>query len=128
MEESILKTIKQHLGVYDEDTSFDQQIIDDINLTLNVLGQIGVRPEEGFQITGYDETWSSFLSDNGMLNLVKPYVFRKTQMLFDPPQSGILVNEYNKQLDEMEWRINAAVEYDIPEEKDSFDETITKGW
>lgn len=111
MEESILKTTKEHLGIYKGDTSFDAQIIDDINMALNVLTQIGVGPESGFQIYDYEDLWEDFLGDDPRYNMVKTYIFRKTQMLFDPPSSGILVQEYNKQLDEMEWRLNALAEY-----------------
>lgn len=111
MEESILKTIKKHLGIYDEDISFDDEVINCINMSLNVLTQIGVGPKEGFQITGYDELWDDFLDGDPRYNMVKTYVFRKAQMTFDPPQSGILIQEYNKQLDELEWRLNATAEY-----------------
>lgn len=111
MEESILKTVKQHLPIFDGDTSFDKELIDDINMSLNVLTQIGVGPREGFQITGYDELWYDFLDEDPRYNMVKTYIFRKAQMTFDPPQSGILIQEYNKQLDELEWRLNATAEY-----------------
>lgn len=111
MIESILKTVKEHLGVYADDTSFDNQIIDDINMALNILTQIGVGPASGFQIHDYEDLWEDFLGDDQRYNMVKTYVFRKTQMMFDPPSSGILVQEYNKQIDEMEWRLNALAEY-----------------
>lgn len=111
MEESILKTIKKHLGVYEEDTAFDDEIINDINMAFNVLLQLGVGPEEGYQITGYDDIWEDFLEDDVRLNMVKTYIFRKVQMLFDPPQSGILMEAYKSQIDEMEWRLNTVAEY-----------------
>lgn len=111
----ILKTIKRHLGIHEEDPSFDLEIINDINMSLNVLTQLGVGPKNGFQVTGDSETWYDFLGDDVRLNMVIPYIFRKTQMLFDPPTSGIMMDSVKSQIDEMETRLLITVELEIPE-------------
>lgn len=111
---SILDTIKLDLGVHPDDSSFDVEIINDINTVFTVLYQLGVGTPWCYQITGPDETWEDFLGDDQRFNMVKSYVFRKTQMLFDPPTSGILTESINKQIDEMEYRLNVMAECDEP--------------
>lgn len=114
MEESILLTIQERLGGYYNGygTDFDQDIITAINTVLSVLNQLGVGPEEGFRITGPDETWDQFLtnSNQGQLEMVKDYIFLRVKVIFDPPTVGGVLNAYKEQIDELTWRINVAVD------------------
>ena len=50
MEESILISIKQLLGLTKEYTVFDPAIIIHINTVFMTLNQLGVGPAEGFRI------------------------------------------------------------------------------
>lgn len=50
MEESILISIKKLLGISDDYTQFDEDIIMHINTVFLNLNQLGVGPEEGFSI------------------------------------------------------------------------------
>ena len=50
--ESILTSIKKLLGIAEDDTSFDPDIIMHINSVFMVLRQLGVGPPEGFAIEG----------------------------------------------------------------------------
>ena len=52
MDESILNSIKKLLGIAEFDTSFDQDIILDINTIFGILWQMGVGPASPFRITG----------------------------------------------------------------------------
>ena len=63
MEQSILNTIKKMLGVDSSYDAFDTDIIVAINTAIFTLTQVGVGPEEGFTISGADETWTDFLGD-----------------------------------------------------------------
>lgn len=51
MTESILVSIKKLLGIADEYTQFDTDIIIHINSVFSVLQQLGIGPEDGFKIT-----------------------------------------------------------------------------
>lgn len=48
MEDSILQSIKKLLGISKEDTSFDTDIIIDINSEFMTLNQLGIGPKDGF--------------------------------------------------------------------------------
>lgn len=105
MEESILTSIKLLLGATEEYTAFDQQIIMHINSVFTILHQLGVGTEDEFKITGKEETWSDFI-DEAELECVKEYIFCKVKLIFDPPANSFVVEQYNKRIDELEWRMN----------------------
>lgn len=110
MNESILTSIKKMLGITEEYTHFDQDIIIHINTVLMILHQLGVGPKEGFAITDSYETWSDFLVDNKNIEAVKTYVYLKVRLLFDPPLSSSVTESINKLINELEWRLNVAVD------------------
>lgn len=105
MEESILKTIKQLIGCPDDFEQFDLDLMIHINLAFATLTNLGVGPKEGYRITGVDNVWSEFETDDQKLSLVKDYVYIKTRLLFDPPATGSLMDSLKEQLKEMEFRL-----------------------
>lgn len=110
-EESILTSIKKLLGIYEEDTSFDTDIIFDINAALFVLNQLGVGPANIFSITGTTETWGDFLGDRTDLEAVKQYVFQKVRLMFDTSTlTSPMIEVINRNIAEFEWRLNVAVD------------------
>lgn len=109
MENSILATIRELLVGDKEDLSFDPDLIININLAFNTLTQAGVGDQNGFKITGETEKWTDFVEDD-RLEMVKNYVHLKTKVLFDPPTSSFVLDAYNKQIDELLWRINVVVD------------------
>lgn len=108
--DSILTSVKKMIGVHEDDTSFDVDIILAINSTFSVLYQLGVGPKTGqFFITGYTETWSSFMVDPN-IDMVKTYMGLKVRMIFDPPTIGNVAQSYENQIAEYEWRLNVAAD------------------
>lgn len=112
METSILKTVKKSLGLVDADTSFDADILLYINSVFSNLNQIGVGPEEGFQIEDADATWDSFLGTDLRLNNVKAFVYLKVRLLFDPPATSFAISAVESQAKELEYRIYTVKEVD----------------
>ena len=110
MSDSILLNIREMLVGDPDDDSFDQDLIFDINTALNTLTQVGVGPIGGFKITGASEVWSDFLGNNQMLEMAKDFVKYKVRVLFDPPSSSFVLDQYNKELDQMLWRLNVEVD------------------
>ena len=108
--ESILTSIKKLLGIEEEYTHFDPDIIIGINSALCILTQIGVGPSTGFSISDKTSTWSNFISDLSNLELVKSFIHLKVRLLFDPPASSAVIDVINKQLAEFEWRLNIQVD------------------
>lgn len=115
MEERILDSIKSMLGIDELCDEFDNDIIISINSAFSELTQIGVGPDESFEIKGH-ELWSDFIS-SAKLNMVKEFVYNRTKLNFDPPSNSFLVNTIEKRLDVLAWRLNAA-----GEGKDGIDE------
>lgn len=105
--DSILTSIKKLLGIDASYTHFDADIILQINSAFSALTQLGVGPLEGFSIEDSSSTWSQFI-DDPRLNFAKTYVQIKVKLAFDPPSSAALIESYNKQLDEITWRLTVA--------------------
>jgi len=110
MEQSILNTIKTMLGPDSSYAVFDTDIIVHINTALATLTQLGVGPVKGFRITGASETWSDFIGDAGDLDSVKTYIYCKVKMVFDPPSNSFLMSAMKETCQEIEWRLNVAVD------------------
>lgn len=104
VEDSILLSIKKMLGLDPEIKNLDVDITIAINSSFSALQQIGVFGETPFSITGEEQLWSQFIPEQN-LEMVKSYIFVKTKLLFDPPQSSFVLASYEKQLKELEWRI-----------------------
>lgn len=114
MTTSVLSSTKKILGIDDEYTVFDLDIITCINSALSVVNQLGVGPEGGFFISDENDVWEDFVIPDNQLNLVKTYVFLKTRFLFDPPSTGYLTEAMSKQIEEYEWRLNIFREDALP--------------
>ena len=108
--ESILTSIKKLLGIGEDYTQFDTDIIIHINSVLMVLTQLGVGPSEGFMISDEYSTWEDFIGNKPYLNSVKTYMHLRVRLLFDPPLSSAALESLKKQADEFEWRLQVAVE------------------
>ena len=110
MDSSILTSIKKLLGIAEEDASFDQDIIMHINTVFAILAQLGVGPANGFSIEDDSAIWEDYLGNATNLELVKSYIYMKVRSMFDPPTSSILADAMNKNISELEWRINTMVD------------------
>lgn len=113
--DSILVSVKKALGIAKDYTQFDPDIIMHINSAFSVLHQLGVGTSEPYSITGNAETWDEFIVQHNTEN-VRSYVFMKVKMLFDPPSTATMHEAYERQIQEMEWRLNVAVD---PDEKEN---------
>lgn len=107
--ESILTYVKKNIGLGEEPSHFDPDIISDINTVLATLTQIGVGPVEGFAISDSFATWSDFLPEEPKWNFVKTYVYLKVKLIFDPPQAQSLLTAIKEEIAEYEWRISVMV-------------------
>lgn len=110
--ESILTSIKKMLGIDEEYTHFDADIIMHINSVLMTLTQLGVGPSEGFAIEDDTSTWIDFIPQitTAQLHAVKSYIYMKVKLMFDPPLSSSVIESMNRQIAELEWRLNVAVD------------------
>lgn len=109
--DSILLTIKKLLGDDEYYEVFHTDIITAINTSFMVLNQIGVGPKRPFSISGVDEKWTDFMGDAiSDFEGVKSYIYLRSKLLFDPPNSGVLHEAMERQTKEYEWRLLVAAE------------------
>ena len=115
--DSILTSVKKLLGLTEEYTAFDADLIMHINSVLAILTQIGVGPSEGFSIEDDVAVWTDFLPANARLDMVKSYTYMKVKLLFDPPLSSAVIESTNRLTSELEWRIQVAADPVEPKEE-----------
>ena len=104
--DSILLSIKKNLGLESTYTHFDADIITYINAVLLTINQINVGPSTGFIITGETEKWNDLLGIRKDIEAVKTLITLKVRLMFDPPSSSFVIESINRQITELEWRIN----------------------
>lgn len=108
--ESILISVKKALGIEQDYTHFDPDIILHINSVLLTLNQIGIGPTTGFIITGNDESWVDLIGERKDIEAVKTLIYLKVRLLFDPPTSSFVLEAMERQITEFEWRLNVQTD------------------
>lgn len=114
--ESILTSIKKLLGVSEDCTDFDADIIIHINTAFMSLNQLGVGPDEGFRVDNKNDTWDTYVTDNDDLEAIKTYIYLRVKLLFDPPLNASIIESFKESIRELEWRINHQAEFKNVEE------------
>lgn len=115
--ESILDNTKKLLGIDTTDESFDTDVITLINSTIFSLSQMGIGPINGFIVTSKDDVWTDWISTTTInLEGVKTYLYLKVKIVFDPPSNSTVIESFNKNMQELEWRMMLAVETNNLEE------------
>lgn len=102
---SILQSTKKKIGPTADYDAFDHDILVSINSTFATLFDVcGFGGDKPVRINGPEETWDTIITDP-RLEWIKDYVFMKVKIAFDPPSNATLLENYNKQITELEWRI-----------------------
>ena len=110
---SILNSVKKRVNIAEEYTAFDEDILVEINSAFGTLTQIGLGPDEGFMIEDETATWDDYVTAGVPalhLNSVKTYIALKVRLVFDPPTSSYAISSMERQIQELEWRLNTARE------------------
>lgn len=106
MDESILTSIKQMVGVEEDDDSFDIDIITFINTALALLHRVGAGPAEGLMIKDETTTWGELTQNQVILSLAKTYVYQKVKLEFDAASlSSSVIEALKRSNSEIEWTI-----------------------
>lgn len=106
VDDSVLDTTKKILQVDVDYTVFDLDIITHINSVFFTLQQLGVGPSSGFMIEDSSALWANYTLGDNALNAVKTYMYMRVRLLFDPPTTSFAIEALNKQIQELEWRLN----------------------
>lgn len=106
--ESILTSIKKHLGIEESYTAFDNELIMNINQALSVLTQLGVGPEAGFFISDASAKWEDFTKEK-YIPLAIDFTYLRVRLLFDPPSSSSVIEAIKESIQEDTWRLEVMV-------------------
>ena len=106
--ESILGSTKKLLGITEDYTHFDPDLVIFINSVFSTLNQIALDKE--FYITGDSELWLDYVETEEDAELLKNYMYLKVRLVFDPPQNSSVLESIKSMISELEFRI--AVRFD----------------
>lgn len=98
---NLLQSVKDYLGIEEDDTSFDGAISGHIDMSVFTLGQILTETPE-------------YMSDADAASIPKEvlmYIKLSTKLLFDPSASATVQDAITKAKNELEWRMSVATPY-----------------
>jgi hypothetical protein len=110
MADSILDSTKNTLSIPSSYDVYDGQIIMHINSVFATLHQLGIGPDPSYFIADDTETWEDFIAETENINSVKTYMYLKVRMIFDPPTTSFAIAAMEKQIEELEFRLNLVRE------------------
>lgn len=119
--DSILTSTKVKVGIVEEETSFDEEIIDIINTAFQTLWQLGAISKRGFAIEDSIATWDDILGDSTDNEGIKSYIKSKVKMDFDPPANSSHMEALKNRISELEFRLQ--VDNNVKEEEVEDDES-----
>lgn len=104
MTESVLNTIKTMIGPSVSYDGFNTDLIIHMNSALMYLAQMGI-VSDGTKITDETTTWQDLIGEETKLEGIKSYLYFKARIMFDPPASATILNAYNEEIKQLEWRM-----------------------
>lgn len=108
---SVLLTIKKMIGPSELYEGFDTDLLVHLNSTLASLSQMGV-VAQGTKVVDENTTWNDLIGDAQDIESIKSYMYLKTRILFDPPANATILNAYQAEIKEFEWRMYVATDKD----------------
>lgn len=105
--DSILSSVKKLIGIFEEDNSFDLDIMLNINAAISTLYQLGVI-EKPYSITSKEETYNDLIPNGAedVISQIKMYFVYKTKLGFDSSTltSGVM-ETLKEMIKEAEFRL-----------------------
>jgi hypothetical protein len=111
---SILDSVKKALGFDPDYTFFDLDITMHVNAAFGALQQLGVGGDAGFMISDNTTLWSQYVSDLVYLGMIQQFIYLNVRLVFDTPGTSFAIGAYEKQLEQLAFRINVAAEHINP--------------
>lgn len=99
--ETLLQSVKDYLGIEEDDASFDDVVTSHIDVSVFTLGQIM-------------DTTPSYTVDtyaNEIPSQILTYIKLSTKLLFDPSASATVQDALTKAKNELEWRLSVVTPY-----------------
>ena len=104
MDSSILSDVKKALNIGPDDDSFDLDIVMHINSAFTILDDLGVSTPTGqYAIDDATAKWSDLGFPD--IRALRSYIVAQVRIWFDPPSNSFVQTALEKQLSELQWRI-----------------------
>lgn len=112
LENSILKDIREGIGLGVDASSFDTELLMHINALISEINQNGVG--RSITVDGETTTWSDLMDPtqvegNKHFQLVPLYMMMTTKLFFDAPPPST-AEHYSRNSDKLLWRLKIAYE------------------
>lgn len=107
--DSILISIKKMLGLEEDYSPFDQEIIMNINSAISILSTKGIG-NPGFIITDESQLWHEYIPDIENYEMVKTCIYLRVKSTFDPPSNSFVMDAMTKQIEEQEFYLRALLD------------------
>lgn len=93
MNDAILASVKETLGLMEPWTQYDDGIMDRINTAITNLHYVAGFPQAAplFRVTIGDETWTEYLGANPLGDVARSYIFTYVGLNFDLPHVSSFV-------------------------------------
>lgn len=105
--DSVLSSVKKMIGIPEDETSFDLDIMLNINAAISTLFQLGV-VEHPYTITSKEDMYDDIIPNGpeDVINQVKMYFVYKTKLGFDSSTlSGNVIESLKELIKESEYRL-----------------------
>lgn len=109
MNDSILNTIKGLLEIESTDTSFDSDLVRHINSAIFKSGMIGVGDDQKFKIENEEAKWKELTTREDLEGLID-FIYIDVKLVFDPPQTGPLLNNLKEERSRLEFHLLVQAE------------------
>ena len=110
LSDSILSSVKKLIGISEDDTSFDLDIMLNINAASSILFQLGVL-QKPYTVTSKEDTYSDLLpgGTEDVINQIKMYFVYKAKLGFDSSTlSSAMIEVIKELIREAEYRLQIS--------------------
>jgi hypothetical protein len=98
------------LGITEDVTDFDTELIVFINAAMGTLKFLGVGSALIFSISDATATWGQFLGESKLYELAKTYIYMKVKLAFDPPPMSYVLAAFQQIVAEAEFRLTVQAD------------------
>lgn len=112
LENSILKDVREGIGLGIDASTFDTELLMHINALISEINQNGAG--RFITVDSEETTWGDLMDTtqvegNKHFQLIPLFIMMSTKLFFDPPPPSTAEN-YSKNVDKLLWRLKIAYE------------------